>query len=67
LKIGRKKEEIKDKMNRENYRKTKRKSIKFREFYDEDFGWEDKIEMLNRRKKLGKKSQRRNLMKANFD
>ncbi|MBU3954405.1 MAG: hypothetical protein KKF12_13570 [Proteobacteria bacterium] len=47
-------------MTRENSRKAKHKSPKFRESYDEDFQREDRMEIQMRRKKLGKKSRRQN-------
>lgn len=45
-------------MSRENTKKKKHKSPKFKEFYDDDVSWEEKFEIQNRNKKRGKKPQR---------
>ncbi len=50
-------------MTRENSKKPKHKSPKFKESQDEDFSWEDKIDFQNRKKKPGKKFQRKNVNK----
>lgn len=52
-------------MTREHYRKTKSKKTRFKEFFDEDFNWEDKIELLSLKRKLGKPSRRRNRVNQN--
>lgn len=46
-------------MNREKVRNTRHKSPKFRESYDEDLGWQDKMEIRYLRRKLNRKMQRR--------
>jgi hypothetical protein len=45
------------KMSKEIDKKPKQKTPKFKESYDEEFSWEDEVEIQNRRRKLGKKSQ----------
>jgi len=44
-------------MTKENNKKAKQKTPKFKDSYDEEFSWEDEMERQNRRRKLGKKSQ----------
>lgn len=46
-------------MFKENNKKNKHKSPKFKESYDEDFCWEDLKEIQSRKKKTGKRSQRK--------
>lgn len=45
-------------MTREKISRNKGTSPKFRESYDEDYGWEDKQEDQKRRKKMNKQSKR---------
>jgi len=47
-------------MNRESFRKQKRKNPKYRESNDDDFSWEDKVETKKIRRKQNKKSKREN-------
>lgn len=41
--------------------KNKKKKLKFKEYYDEDFSEEDEQEILKRRKKLGKRPKNKKL------
>lgn len=56
---------IQEKMTREHHRKTKRKINRFKDFFDEDFNWEDKLELLRLKRKLGKPSRGKNRIKKN--
>jgi len=47
-------------MNREKNQRPRHKSPKFKDSYDENFDDDDLIEMQQRRKKLGKRSQWKN-------
>lgn len=40
--------------------REKIKSPRFKDSFDEEFDWEDRMEMMNRRRKMNRKSQRRN-------
>ncbi|MBI9088713.1 MAG: hypothetical protein JEZ12_05825 [Desulfobacterium sp.] len=44
-------------MNKEKIQRTRHKNPKFKDSYDEDFSDADQMQMQQRRKKLGKKSQ----------
>lgn len=46
-------------MDREKVRKSKHKVPRFRDMYDEDLDWQDKIEMQRLGRKLKRKSQKR--------
>ncbi|MFH2091009.1 MAG: hypothetical protein ABIJ31_01450 [Pseudomonadota bacterium] len=47
-------------MSREETKKKKHKSPKFKDYYDEDVSYEEKLEIQNSNKKSGKKPQREN-------
>lgn len=53
-------------MSKESDKKAKRKDPKFKDSYDEEFSWEDEVEILSRRRKLGKKSQWKNTTKEKW-
>lgn len=52
-------------MTKEHHIKAKHKKSRFKIFYDEDFNWEDKLELLSFKKKLGKPSRGKNRIKQN--
>lgn len=47
-------------ISRENTRRAKHKSPKFKKIYDEDIEWEDKVEQKNRKKKRGRNTRQKN-------
>ena len=51
-------------MDREKINKNKHKVPKFRDSYDEDLKWQDRMEIQRRRRKLNRKPQGR---KAGFE
>lgn len=52
-------------MTKEIEKKPKQKTPKFKDSYDEEFSWEDEMEIQTRRRKLGKKSQWKENTKEN--
>jgi hypothetical protein len=54
------------KMNKEKDQRTRHKNPKFKDSYDEDFSCDDQIEIQQRRKKLGKRSQWKNTDKEKW-
>ena len=55
--FGLKKKE--EKMEREKISKNKHKAPKFRNIYDEDLDWQERMEIQHRNRKLTRKSHRR--------
>jgi len=53
-------------MNTEKHQRTRHKNPKFKASDDENFSKDDAIEMQQRRKKLGKRSQWKNLDKEKW-
>lgn len=47
-------------MTSRNQTREKIKSSRFKDSFDEEFNWEDRMEMMSRRRKKNRKSMRRN-------
>lgn len=48
-------------MDREKISKNGHKAPKFRDVYDEDFDWQDRMEIQRRRRRLNRKPQKRKI------